>query len=628
MGVSSHHRSARILLALLFVFLVFWSLGFIGLSKGSGQSSETLEATASETETNTEGTPTETLIGEVSSSTPTPSISPTPVSISETPSVTSTSESLTPTAGSETPILTATTEPPTPTASSETPTATDTATSTHTAFPVQNNDGLFSSDEVVIRLSPTVALAEIKPCMDEIDGRVSAEIKELNVLVLKVPAGTVLESIAHLSTCPGVEYAEPNYVAQIADTIPFDPGFVNQYGLNAIRAPQGWDLATGSASVVIAIVDTGVDRSHPDLVSKIVAGYDFVNGDPVADDDNVLDNGHGTQVAGIAAAASNNGIGIAGVSWGALIMPVKVLDASGSGSDTTVAAGIIWAADHGAQIINLSLGVSSYSSTLDAAVNYAYLKGAVLVAPTGNQASTPILYPARFPHVIAVGGVDNLNNHCGFSNFGPEVSVVAPAVNIYTTTLGGYAYEDGTSMAAPYVSGLAAILRGFPGNGSPDRITWEIESSALDLGLPGLPGKDDLYGYGLIQMDKAIRLARPHRAATATNTPQLFSYPLFSTSTFTLTWTATLTSTLSSTATPITQTETNIAGTSKIANFTPTSTPSGGLAKPNIPWSFCLGLLLLGVGIWLLWIAVRTARGKHRRKYPAKARLHSAMNLK
>jgi subtilisin family serine protease len=297
-------------------------------------------------------------------------------------------------------------------------------------------------------------------------------------------------------------------------------------------------------------------------------------------------------------------------------MPVKVLNASGSGLVSDVAKGIVWAADHGAQIINLSLGVPGPSnpSVLEAAVNHAYLKGVVQVAATGNLGSTPILYPALYPHVIAVGGVDSLNNHWIYSNFGPEVSVVAPAVNIYTTTRGGYAYEDGTSMAVPFVSGLAAILRGFSGNGSPDRITWEIESTALDLGLPG---KDDLYGYGLIQMDRAIRLARPRRAATATNTPPL-SYPLFAISTFTPTWTATITSYQTTKAAPISQTETSTAGVSGFANFTPTSTPSGGAPKSTIPWAVCTGFLLLGVGMWLFWIAIRKAKGEHRRKYTVK----------
>jgi subtilisin family serine protease len=152
-----------------------------------------------------------------------------------------------------------------------------------------------------------------------------------------VPKGEVAEAIASLSDCPGVSYAEPDYIARMADTIPSDPGWANQYGLMAIRAPQNWDENTGSPAVTIAIVVTGVELSYEDLTGKIVPGYDFVYNDAIPQDDN----GHGTHVAGIAAAITNNGIGVAGVSWGARIMPVKVLDASGAGSIANMSAGIV-----------------------------------------------------------------------------------------------------------------------------------------------------------------------------------------------------------------------------------------------------------------------------------------------
>ena len=145
---------------------------------------------------------------------------------------------------------------------------------------------------------------------------------------------------------------EPDYPVQALDTFPNDPSFASQYALTAIHAPQGWDISTGSSSVTIAILDSGVDLNHLDLAGKILQGYDFVNNDNVPFDDY----GHGTHVAGIAAALGNNGLGIAGVSWGARILPVKILDASGNGSYSNVATGIIWATDQGAQIINMSLG--------------------------------------------------------------------------------------------------------------------------------------------------------------------------------------------------------------------------------------------------------------------------------
>jgi subtilisin family serine protease len=327
-------------------------------------------------------------------------------------------------------------------------------------------------------------------------------ISELDVLVIEIPNDTVGSGVYIMNNCPGVEYAEPNYIAQMADTVPNDTDWSNQYGLISIRAPQGWDLSTGSASVTIAILDTGIDLMHPDLTGKIDPGYDFVNNDSIAQDDN----GHGTHVAGIAAASSNNVTGVSGVSWGARIMPVKVLGASGNGTFVDVAQGIAWATDQGAQIINLSLGGQNPASVLEDAVNYAYQRGVTLVASSGNSGGNTVLYPARYLHVIAVGAVDNLNNHAPYSNSGPELNLVAPGTSIYSTLIGTYGLRTGTSMSAPFVSGLAAILRGLPGGVSPDIIAWQMESSALDLGVPG---RDDIYGSGLIQMDRAILLAIP-----------------------------------------------------------------------------------------------------------------------
>ena len=299
-----------------------------------------------------------------------------------------------------------------------------------------------------------------------------------------------------------MQYIEPNYLVRIADTIPYDPGWGYQYGLININAPQGWDLNTGTAAVTIAIMDTGVDLTHPDLAAKIVPGYDFVNDDAIPQDDH----GHGTHVAGIAGAITNNTTGVAGVSWGARIMPVKVLDNAGSGTYADVAAGVIWAADQGAQVINLSLGGDVSSSTLENAINYAYGKGVTIVASSGNDGSSFVLYPARYPPVIAVGATDSNNNYASFSNYGLEVDLAAPGVAIYSTWIGGYNYDSGTSMAAPFVSGLAAILSGMHENSSPDTIAWEMQSTALDLGPAGV---DPYFGHGLIQIDQAIQLALP-----------------------------------------------------------------------------------------------------------------------
>lgn len=443
---------------------------------------------------------------------------------------------------------------PVPTETTQTPietflvTATETATPTHTPSPPTGTAtavleipalrGDYVEDEILVRFAPVAggAQAASDACFVNEQVEVRRELDAVGASLLKINQGSVAEIIAQAENCPQVIFAEPNYELFALDTFPNDTYWGQQYGLSAIHAPQGWDLETGSTAVVIAIIDTGVDLVHPDLASKLVPGYDFVNDDSVPQDDN----GHGSHVAGIAAASSNNDTGISGVSWGARIMPVKVLNASASGTFADAAAGIIWAADNGAHIINLSLGGSSHSQIFQDAIDYAYGKGVMLIASSGNAGSGFILYPARFPNVMAVGATDSNNVLAGFSNYGPELDVVAPGVNIYSTGLGAYYYNSGTSMAAPFVSGLASILRGMPGSGSPANLAWTIKSTALDLGVLG---NDIYYGDGLIQMDTAIQLLWISPTPTP---PQISEVPATKTSV----WLVPVTQTASPTSTP------------------------------------------------------------------------------
>jgi thermitase len=233
--------------------------------------------------------------------------------------------------------------------------------------------------------------------------------------------------IRAFKSSPYVEYAEPNYIAHAFIT-PNDPYWSSQWGMTKIEAPAAWDITTGSSDVTIAIVDSGVDLFHPDISGKLVSGYDFVNDDSTPQDDY----GHGTHVAGIAAARTNNGTGVAGLSWDAEIMPVKVLDDYGSGDYQDLANGIIFATNQGADIINLSLGGSAPSSVLEDAVKYAHDLECVVVAATGNNNSS-VSYPARYPDVIAVAATDSNDQKAGFSNYGPEVDVAAPGVGIRST---------------------------------------------------------------------------------------------------------------------------------------------------------------------------------------------------
>jgi subtilisin family serine protease len=396
-------------------------------------------------------------------------------------------------------------EEPSPTETPEQPTLPE----------VETLPGDYAPDEVVVKLSNANSNA-LRRGLKPFGKIVENGLEDSGVLILKVEMGTVSQVIAALQDEPGVVYAEPNYYVYALNTYPNDPGWINQYGPTAIRAPQGWDMATGSSAVTIAILDSGVDPNHPDLAGKLVAGYNFVSGNTDTHDDY----GHGTHVAGVAAALSNNGVGIAGISWGAQIMPVKVLNSFGSGTYANVAAGIHWAVENGARVLNLSLGGSTSSQTLKDAVDQAVADGAVLVAAAGNNGSF-VLYPAAYPDVVAVGATDQTNTRVSNSSIGAQLDLMAPGLNIYTTQIGGgLTYDSGTSLAAPFVSGVAAILIGVPGNGYSSTVIDQMTGSALDLGDTG---NDDKYGYGLVQLDGALRLAGltpPNlHAATRTHTP-------------------------------------------------------------------------------------------------------------
>lgn len=330
-------------------------------------------------------------------------------------------------------------------------------------------------DEVIVKFKPGANAHAIALAMG---GKVDREETLLGVVVLKVPEGTVEKVVAALSRNPNVEYAEPNGIATIwlDPNDPYDntqcynssrSGCVTQWAWAKIQAYQAWDLVTGSSTVKIAVVDTGIDNSHPDLPA-VVLQKDFINNDNNAEDDN----GHGTHVAGTIGALTNNGVGVAGMNWNVSLIAAKALDASGSGSYTAIANAIIWAADNGAKVINLSLGGSVGSTTLKNAVDYAWNKGAVLACAAGNNGTRAKSYPAAYTNCIAVAATDQNDAKASFSQYGSSwVDVAAPGVailstmpdtTVYLNTNYGYytTYDalNGTSMATPHVAGLAGLV--------------------------------------------------------------------------------------------------------------------------------------------------------------------------
>ncbi|SDS64113.1 thermitase Serine peptidase. MEROPS family S08A [Paenibacillaceae bacterium GAS479] len=253
---------------------------------------------------------------------------------------------------------------------------------------------------------------------------------------------------------PEVEYAEPNY--RYRNCLMQDDSYYGlQYGAELIKAEQAWNVTVGKENVIIAVLDTGIDSTHPDLAGKVLAGKDYINPAGSADDPN----GHGTHVAGIAAARTNKAAGITGIAPGVSLLPVRVLDAEGNGTLLNIAAGIRYAADMGAHVINLSLGGPARSWALRSAIRYAVSKGAVVVAAAGNTGSLAPVYPGAYDEVIAVGSVGPKDIPSTFSAYGMWVDLAAPGEQIVSTyTDSRYTYFSGTSMAAPHVSGVAALL--------------------------------------------------------------------------------------------------------------------------------------------------------------------------
>lgn len=344
------------------------------------------------------------------------------------------------------------------------------------------------------------------------------EIGNLGILEVAVPQGQEETLVQMLSKDPRVEYAELDHVVR-ATIIPNDTEYHQQWAPGKIRAPAAWDVTVGDSNVIVAIVDTGVDLSHPDLNSKVVPGWDFANKDSVAQDDH----GHGTHVAGIAAAETDNNRGIAGISWGALVMPVKVLDEHGVGYYSDVAKGMIWACNHGAKVINLSVGGSTRSSVLQQAVEEVYGNGCLVVAAAGNGGGDGVDYPARYAETMAVAATDQNDVHAGFSDYGPQVDIAAPGVHIYSTlwTPGSHTYgwKDGTSMSAPHVAGLAALIWSTCPDLSNGEVRDVIESTAKDLGAPGW---DSYYGFGRVDAVDAVEAATPAPTLTVSTHQMLF----------------------------------------------------------------------------------------------------------
>ncbi len=375
------------------------------------------------------------------------------------------------------------------------------------------------------------------------------QIPALNAVVIQSSEAVADVLLQGLASDGLVRYAERNYLASGAYE-PDDPDYsdlVKSYGLRKIHAESAWDVSRGSPTITVAVVDSGISAAHPELAGRIVSGYDFVNGDADASDDQ----GHGTHVAGIIAAAMDNGEGLTGVAPEVSLMPVKALNAMNTGSWADIAAGIVYAADQGAQIINLSLGGPVDDMVLLDAVRYAAGKGALLIAAAGNVPDGGAFYPASYPEVMAVGATDSNDVRWTSCNYGDYLDVAAPGAGIWSTywtaaSPATYMFKSGTSMAAGYVSGLAALLLAVNPTLTAADLRQIMRETADDLGEPG---PDLLYGAGRINAGTALGAAGSWLPATPAPTPTATPTPT-ETPTETPTPTATSTATPTATATP------------------------------------------------------------------------------
>lgn len=330
----------------------------------------------------------------------------------------------------------------------------------------------------------------------------------------------IAEQLAEWKTAPAVLSVEPNYRVYV-DPVPDDfsegiqPFAVNdplvsqQYSLDRMSVNAAWNTSRGDG-VVIAVVDTGADFTHPDLAGKFVGrGRDFVNNDNDATDDH----GHGTHVSGIAAALTNNGQGIAGVGYNAKVLPVKVLASNGSGDNAAVASGIAWAADQGARVINMSLGGGYPSTAVQAAVDYAWGKGAVVVCAAGNTGASIPQYPAAFPNCVSVSATDSADRLASFSTFGDTVDVAAPGVQILSTVRGGrYEAWNGTSMATPNVAGVVALIWAAHPTWTNAQVRAALENGADNI------GQAIYFGRGRVNAARAVG-SQPGPTLTPAPTP-------------------------------------------------------------------------------------------------------------
>lgn len=401
---------------------------------------------------------------------------------------------------------------------------------------------------VVVKFKEGVSLQKTTAAIADLGTTLISKNETLGFQELAIPAGkSVEEMVEAFKARPDVEYAEPNYIAH-AFMVPNDPYYSYQWHFPLINMPSAWDQSSGSG-VVVAVIDCGVAYENygvyyqaPDLAgTNFVAGYDFVNNDSHPNDDC----GHGTHVTGTIAQTTNNSLGVAGIAYNCSIMPIKVLDASGNGSYTAIANGITFAMNNGAKVINMSLGGTYNSSTVQSAVVAAYNAGVTIVCAAGNAGTSTPQYPAAYTQCISVSAVRYDKTYTWYTSYGSTIDICAPGGDLNVDQNGdgyvdgvlqqthdgsnygtfGYYFYEGTSMACPHVAAVAALLIAKNGGSmTPDAVRAALQNTADDLGAAGW---DQYYGYGLVDPVGALNtITNNPPVAAFSGTPTSGYYPL------------------------------------------------------------------------------------------------------
>lgn len=366
-----------------------------------------------------------------------------------------------------------------------------------------------AEDQFIVKYKESTSDSQEEKIEKQTDTTTKEEIVKIDTEILTVPNDKnshKMVSEFRADSADKIDYVELDQIME-PEITPNDPGYAQQWALSKIQAPGAWDINQGSSEITIAILDTGISADHPDLKNKLTTGWNVVDNNADLTDLH----GHGTLMAGIAAAQTNNLIGMSGVAINSKIMMVRICNnAEGWAYSSSIAKGIIYAADHGAKVISISFGGSSPSVTIQNAINYAYAKGVFITASAGNNGDTNLNYPAANLNVVSVGATSSNDQKASWSNYGSWIDLTSPGVSIYSTNHdNSYSFVSGTSPATPHVAGVAALLLSINNNLTPTQIESYLTQYSDDLGAAG---KDDIFGFGRLNANKplAVLSGTPH----------------------------------------------------------------------------------------------------------------------